>query len=234
MYLTELKHVASVDFPTRWAGFRLSAFEGSYANPGRKREKSTALALTLGRFHDIAPIVRIHSQCITGEVFHSLRCDCHDQLHLALRTTAGAGAGIVVYEQQEGRGIGLVEKIKAYELQDQGLDTIEANRQLGHDVDLRDYRLAVDILRWLSLRSIRLMTNNPDKIAAVKASGIEIVERVSATVAANSCSELYLLTKKAMLGHFWEESAAEGTPLDCLNLPRVRGGTAAENQFENN
>ena len=173
MHLREVKPVASVDFPTRWANFRLLAFEGSYDSPGREREKPTALALTLGAIHDTAPIVRIHSQCITGDVFRSLRCDCHDQLHLALRTIAGAGTGIVIYEQQEGRGIGLVEKIKAYELQDQGLDTIEANRQLGHDVDLRDYRLAIDILRWLSLRSIRLMTNNPDKISAVQTSGIQ-------------------------------------------------------------
>jgi GTP cyclohydrolase II len=200
----DLKRVATANFPTRWAQFRLLAFEGSYERAGAERHKQTALALITGSVHDTAPLVRIHSQCITGDVFHSLRCDCHDQLHLALRTIAEAGAGILIYEQQEGRGIGLIEKIKAYELQDQGLDTIEANLQLGHDVDLRDYRLAADILHWLHVRAVRLMTNNPDKIAALHTSGIEIVERLSADVPINPLFARYLHTKREKLGHLFE------------------------------
>jgi GTP cyclohydrolase II len=138
---------------------------------------------------------------VTGEAFHSLRCDCHDQLHLALSVVAESGTGIVIYEQQEGRGIGIMEKMKAYELQDQGLDTIEANLKLGHDVDLRDYRLAADILHRLEVRSVRLITNNPDKIVALQASGIEVIERVSADVPADPWSAPYLRTKREKLGH---------------------------------
>ena len=161
----------------------------------------TALALVLGDLHSSPPVVRIHSQCATGDVFHSLRCDCHDQLHLAMRVIAKEGAGILLYEHQEGRGIGLMEKLRAYELQDQGLDTIEANLRLGHSVDLRDYALAVDILRFLNIRSLRLMTNNPEKIDAVLSSGIEIIERLSADVPGSPHSALYLATKREKLGH---------------------------------
>jgi GTP cyclohydrolase II len=161
----------------------------------------TALALVLGDIRSAPPLVRIHSQCTTGDVFHSLRCDCHDQLQLALRTIADKGAGVLLYEHQEGRGIGLMEKLRAYELQDQGLDTIEANLRLGHAIDLRNYALAVDILRFLEIGSVRLMTNNPDKLHAVTSSGIEIVERLSADVAASPHSAQYLATKRDKLGH---------------------------------
>ena len=198
----KIKQIADVNFPTQWADFRLLAFEGVHAENETEEERlETALALVLGDIHTFPPVVRIHSQCSTGDVFHSLRCDCHDQLHLALRLIADEGAGLLLYEHQEGRGIGLMEKLRAYELQDQGLDTIEANLRLGHAVDLRDYALAVDILRFLKIRSVRLMTNNPDKIDAVLSSGIEIVDRLSADVPVTPHSAHYLATKREKLGH---------------------------------
>ena len=198
----KLKQIADVSFPTPWADFRLLAFRGAHSDNETEEERlETALALILGDIHSSPPVVRIHSQCTTGEVFHSLRCDCHDQLHLALGVIADEGAGMLLYEHQEGRGIGLMEKMRAYELQDQGLDTIEANIRLGHSVDLRDYALAVDILRFLKIRSLRLMTNNPEKIAAVLSSEIEIVERLSADVPGSPHSAYYLATKREKLGH---------------------------------
>jgi GTP cyclohydrolase II len=201
--LMTLKQIADVSFPTSWAVFRLLAFEG-IRTPDKmgKGPPETGLALLLGDIYSSPPIARIHSQCTTGEVFHSLRCDCHDQLHLALRVIAEEGVGLLLYEHQEGRGIGLMEKLRAYGLQDQGLDTIEANLQLGHAVDLRDYALAIAICRFLGIRSLRLMTNNPEKINAVRASGIEIVERLSADVPDSLHSARYLATKREQLGHF--------------------------------
>jgi len=197
-----LKQIANVNFPTRWAHFRLLAFEALRTDNGTRNARlETALALVLGDIHSFPPPVRIHSQCITGEVFHSLRCDCHDQLHLALRTMAEEGAGILVYEQQEGRGIGLMEKLRAYELQDQGFDTVEANLHLGHAIDSRDYALPVEILRHLQINSIRLISNNPEKIKAVLGAGIQIVERVAADVPDNPHSTRYLATKRERLGH---------------------------------
>jgi GTP cyclohydrolase II len=178
------------------------AFEGLHADNGAKEQRlETALVLVLGDIHSSPPVVRIHSQCTTGDVFHSLRCDCRDQLHLALRVIADKGAGVLLYEHQEGRGIGLMEKLRAYELQDQGLDTIEANLRLGHAIDLRDYALAAEILRFLKVGSLPLMTNNPEKIDAVLSSGIEIVERVSADVPGSPYSAHYLAVKREKLGH---------------------------------
>jgi GTP cyclohydrolase II len=197
-----LKQIADVSFPTRWANFRLLAFEGVYAgNEGGGQRVETALALVLGNIYSSPPVVRIHSQCTTGDVFHSLRCDCCDQLHLAMRMIAEEGTGMILYEHQEGRGIGLMEKLRAYELQDQGLDTIEANLRLGHAIDLRDYVLPVHILQFLNVHSVRLMTNNPEKIDAVLSSGIEIAERVSADVPGTPHSEHYVATKRERLGH---------------------------------
>jgi GTP cyclohydrolase II len=197
-----LKQITDVTLPTRWADFRLLAFEGRRTTAKGEDRLETALALVLGDFHSSPPAVRIHSQCMTGEVFHSLRCDCHDQLHLALQIIADEGAGVLLYEQQEGRGIGLMEKLRAYKLQDQGLDTIEANLRLGHAVDLRNYKIAVEVLRFLQIRSVRLITNNPEKIHAVMSSGIDVVERISADVPSNPHSARYLAVKQEQLGHF--------------------------------
>jgi len=200
--LTKLRQLANINFPTRWATYRLIAFEGVHTDiEGAEVRVETALALVLGDIYSAPPLVRIHSQCATGDIFHSLRCDCHDQLQLALRAIADEGTGVLLYEHQEGRGIGLIEKLRAYELQDQGLDTIEANLQLGHAIDLRDYALAVKILNFLQIRSLRLMTNNPDKLRAVQSAGIEIVERLTADVASSPHSAKYLATKRDKLGH---------------------------------
>ncbi|HEU4983573.1 MAG TPA: GTP cyclohydrolase II [Acidobacteriaceae bacterium] len=209
-----LKQIADVNLPTRWANFRMIAFEtiDFNARSGEERRES-ALALVLGDIHSSPPIVRIHSQCVTGEIFQSLRCDCRDQLHLAMRAIADQGSGILLYEHQEGRGIGLMEKLRAYELQDRGLDTIEANLQLGHVVDARDYALATGILRLLNVRSLRLMTNNPEKIEAVRSSGIEIVERLSADVPHCAHAERYLATKRDKLGHL-----LNALKTDAINL----------------
>ena len=199
-----LRKIADVSLPTRWANFRLLGFEGGNEERQAGKSPETALALVLGNLYDSPPLVRIHSQCTTGDVFHSLRCDCHDQLHLALRVIAEEGFGMVLYEHQEGRGIGLMEKLRAYALQDQGLDTIEANLELGHAVDLRDYRLPVEILRFLKIPAVRLMTNNPEKVDAVLAAGIEIADRVSAAVASSPYSAQYLATKREKLGHLFD------------------------------
>lgn len=218
-----IKHVAEVLFPTHWAEFRLMAFEGVHPEKDAK-EVETALALTLGDIHGTPPIVRLHSQCMTGDVFHSLRCDCHDQLHLALRVIATQGAGLIVYEHQEGRGIGLMEKLRAYQLQDQGLDTVEANLQLGHAADLRDYALSVEVLRFLKIRSLQLMTNNPEKIDAVRSSGIEIVRRLSAEVPGNPYSADYLATKRDKLGHL---SGTE-TGFHAAGIHSTRGSSSTD------
>ena len=212
-----LKQIAEVDFPTRWARFRLLAYEDEACH-------DTALALILGDVHSSPPLVRIHSQCLTGEAFHSLRCDCHDQLDLALRSIARHEAGLLIYEQQEGRGIGLMEKLRAYELQDQGLDTVDANLRLGHEVDGRDYSLATHILRLLEIRSIRLMSNNPDKIKAVLESGVEIVERVAADVPSGPHSARYLATKRQRLGHL--SDAVSGPSFATATLLAMRSDIA--------
>ena len=157
----------------------------------------------MGDIHSAPPLVRIHSQCLTGDVFASMRCDCRQQLELALAMIADAGAGILIYEQQEGRGIGLMAKLQAYELQDKGLDTVEANVELGYDNDYREYKLPAEILRQLDVKAVRLISNNPDKVAAVEAAGIKVTERVSAEVEPYEHSEAYLRTKKEKMGHLF-------------------------------
>jgi GTP cyclohydrolase II len=155
----------------------------------------------MGDLQSAPPIVRIHSQCLTGDVFHSLRCDCRQQLELALATIADAGAGVLLYENQEGRGIGLMAKLQAYELQDQGLDTIEANVELGYKPDCREYELPAQILLSLGVRAVRLITNNPEKVQALESFGIQVVERISAEVEAQPTFERYLQTKRDKMGH---------------------------------
>jgi GTP cyclohydrolase II len=196
-----VKKVAEADFPTRWGKFRIFGFESQApANGGSKTE--TAVALVMGDIHSQPPLVRIHSQCLTGDVFGSLRCDCRQQLEMALELIAAAGAGVLVYEQQEGRGIGLMAKLQAYELQDGGMDTVEANEHLGFKADCREYLLPVEVLKALDLTALRLLSNNPEKVAAVERAGIRVTERVPCEVQPHSSHQTtYLNTKKLKLGH---------------------------------
>ncbi len=150
-----------------------------------------------------SPLVRIHSQCLTGDVFHSLRCDCRQQLELSLAAIAEEGAGILIYEQQEGRGIGLMAKLQAYELQDAGLDTVEANERLGFKADHRDYALPAEILKALGVTGVRLLSNNPEKVEALERAGVRVVERVPCEVKPSPHAEEYLKTKKEKLGHIF-------------------------------
>jgi GTP cyclohydrolase II len=149
------------------------------------------------------PLVRIHSQCLTGDVFGSLRCDCRQQLELALAMIAHEGAGILIYEQQEGRGIGLMPKLQAYELQDSGLDTVEANEKLGFKADHREFALPAEILKALGMKRVRLLSNNPEKVAALENAGIRVTERVPCEVEPNAHAADYLRTKKEKLGHLF-------------------------------
>jgi len=196
MAYVSVEKIADADFPTRWGHFRILGFEG------RTSEKvDGAVVLLMGDIKTAPPILRIHSQCLTGDVFHSLRCDCRQQLELALATIANAGAGILLYEQQEGRGIGLMAKLRAYELQDQGRDTIQANLDLGFAADHREYELPAAILQQLGISSVRLMTNNPEKVAAMESAGIKVAERISAEVAPQPSAARYLKTKREKMGH---------------------------------
>jgi 3,4-dihydroxy-2-butanone 4-phosphate synthase/GTP cyclohydrolase II len=192
-----LRRVASAQIPTRWGVFQTIGFERETSNGNE-----TALAIVLGDpGEDDAPLVRLHSQCFTGEVLGSLRCDCGDQLDLAMRAIAEAGTGLVIYEHQEGRGIGLMAKLQAYSLQDKGLDTVEANHALGFAADCRDFSLAAAILRELGVTSVRLLSNNPDKARALLDAGVEVVTRIPCEAEPNSHSRAYLRAKKEKLGH---------------------------------
>ena len=175
-------------------------FEGQVGDDRRKEE---AVALVMGDIHSTPPLVRIHSQCLTGDVFGSLRCDCRQQLELALSMIAQSGAGILIYEQQEGRGIGLMAKLQAYQLQDEGLDTVQANEQLGFKADHREFQLPAEVLKSLGLDAVRLLSNNPQKVAALEAAGVRVTERVPCEVEAHAASERYLNTKKEKLGHLF-------------------------------
>lgn len=214
---SHITKVAEADFPTRWGRFRIYGFEGCFeelpdapdtrnelARHGAiERRKETAVALVMGDIHGQPPLVRIHSQCLTGDVFGSQRCDCRQQLELALQMISEAGQGVLIYEQQEGRGIGLMAKLQAYELQDKGLDTVEANEELGLKADYRQYSLPVEIMKALGISRLRLLSNNPEKVKAVEDAGIEVVERVSAEVKAYPTSEAYLRTKREKMGHIF-------------------------------
>lgn len=193
-----VRQVAAADFPTRWGKFRIFGFRGEF--DGRTEE---AVALVMGDIQTCPPLVRVHSQCLTGDVFGSLRCDCRQQLELALAMIAEQGAGVLIYEQQEGRGIGLMAKLQTYELQDEGLDTVEANERLGFEADQREFALPGEILKALGVSQVRLLSNNPDKVAALERGGIKVVERVPCEVSPSVHAEDYLKTKKEKLGHLF-------------------------------
>jgi GTP cyclohydrolase II len=191
------RKIAEADFPTRFGHFRILGFDGTYGG-----ELEEAVVLRMGAIESPEPVlVRIHSQCLTGDVFHSLRCDCRAQLELSLEQIAEEGRGLLIYEHQEGRGIGLGNKLRAYELQDAGADTVEANLRLGFEADQRGYKLPVEILRFFRIKAVRLLSNNPDKIEALESAGIGVAERVPCVVAPEMSSEFYLRTKKEKLGH---------------------------------
>jgi GTP cyclohydrolase II len=217
MSIERVVKVADADFPTRWGRFRILGFEGYLPAPRPCCEESAQhgkrmeglVALVMGDIHTAPPLVRIHSQCLTGDVFGSLRCDCRLQLELALSKIAAEGAGILLYEQQEGRGIGLMAKLRAYELQDQGMDTVEANEELGYAADCRAFELPAEVLKLLGVTQVRLITNNPEKVAALEDGGIAVVERVSAEVVPQESFQKYLNTKHEKMGHIVEALAAE-------------------------
>jgi GTP cyclohydrolase II len=187
--------VAKAQLPTRFGLFTILGIEG------RKRGEE-AVAIQHGRLRrGRAPLVRIHSQCLTGDVFASERCDCRAQLEMSLVKIAKERSGVVLYLPQEGRGIGLLNKLKAYELQDEGLDTVEANRRLGFAADSRDYEFAAEALKTLGIGAVRLLSNNPDKVQQLERSGIRVVERVPCRPRTSRLSRSYLRTKKDKLGH---------------------------------
>jgi GTP cyclohydrolase II len=199
-----LTKVAEADFPTQFGLFRIYGFRGRKASPDGEPEE--ALALVMGDLSGVTPpLVRIHSQCLTGDVFHSLRCDCRAQLEIALKSIAQEGRGLLIYEHQEGRGIGLLNKLRAYELQDQGADTVEANERLGFDSDLRNYELPGAILQFFGLKAVRLLSNNPEKVAAVESAGVKVSERVPCLADVLDTREAYLRTKREKMGHLLEE-----------------------------
>ena len=194
-----LKRVASARIPTRWGTFEAIGFEREVPNGSQRVE--TAVAIVLAELREGAPLLRIHSQCFTGEVLGSLRCDCNEQLQMAMRAIAAEGRGLVIYEFQEGRGIGLMAKLQAYELQDAGLDTIEANHALGFNADCRDFRLPVAILRDLLVSRVRLLPNNPRKSRALSDAGIEVAALIPCEAAPTPHSLAYLKAKKEKMGH---------------------------------
>jgi GTP cyclohydrolase II len=187
--------VARAELPTRFGKFTLLGVQGR--NPSE-----TAVVLERGRLGNGAvPLVRIHSQCLTGDVLSSQRCDCRAQLEYSLRAIAKAPAGLLLYLPQEGRGIGLMNKLKAYELQDGGMDTVEANRNLGFAADARDYRFSAETLKLLGVRRVRLLSNNPDKVRQLERAGIRVVKRIPCQPRVSRNSRRYLRTKRDKLGH---------------------------------
>ncbi len=195
---SSLVRVASTRLPTMFGVFDLIGFERANVDNG---ETESALLLMLGDLQNQAPLLRIHSQCLTGEVLGSLRCDCRGQLELAMSAIADEKSGLVIYEYQEGRGIGLMAKLKAYALQDEGLDTVEANHALGFDTDCRDFSLAVAILHEIGIDRVRLMSNNPQKVEALTRAGIEVIELVACEAPPSPYALSYLRTKKEKMGH---------------------------------
>ena len=190
-----VRSVAHAELPTRYGRFTIYGFEGN----GPQEE---AVALVRGNLNGkTAPLVRVHSQCLTGDVLASLRCDCRAQLELSLKKIGQASSGILLYLPQEGRGIGLMNKLRAYELQDGGMDTVEANQELGFAADARDYDFSAQILKQLGAKKIRLLSNNPEKVRQLEQAGIRVVERVPCQPRISKTSRAYLQTKKTKMGH---------------------------------
>ena len=190
--------VAQADLPTRYGRFTIYGFTGNGGN-------DEAVALVRGKLDGkSAPLVRVHSQCLTGDVLTSLRCDCRAQLELSLKKIGQASAGVLLYLPQEGRGIGLMNKLRAYQLQDGGMDTVEANESLGFAADARDYDFSAQILKKLGIKKIRLLSNNPEKVRQLESAGIEVVERVPCQPRVSKISRAYLKTKKRKMGHLLE------------------------------
>ena len=195
---SEAQLIAEAELPTKYGRFRIYGFRGD----GPQEE---AVALVRGNLKgSTAPLVRVHSQCLTGDVLHSLRCDCRAQLELSLKKIGNAPAGILLYLPQEGRGIGLMNKLRAYELQDGGMDTVEANVSLGFAADAREYEFPAKILKKLGARKIRLLSNNPDKVKQLESAGVQVVERVPCQPRISKISRKYLETKKSKMGHLLE------------------------------
>lgn len=190
-----IEKLAEADFPTEYGHFRIFGFQAG---------SEEAVAIVMGDLLGAPPLVRIHSQCLTGDVFHSLRCDCRAQLELALEMVAGEGRGMVIYENKEGRGIGIINKLRAYELQDHGADTVEANERLGFDADLRDYEVPAGVIRYFGVSAVRLLSNNPEKIQALERAGVQVAERVPCQPPAAERAAKYLMTKRDKLGHLLE------------------------------
>src|SRR5882724_2140885 len=190
-----LNHVAHAELPSRWGNFTIHGFTG-------RGPQEEAVALVRGNLKGkTAPLVRVHSQCLTGDVLNSLRCDCRAQLELSLKKIGEAPSGVLLYLPQEGRGIGLMNKLRAYQLQDQGMDTVEANEALGFASDTREYEFPAKILKALGARKIRLLSNNPEKVRQLEESGIQVVERVPCQPRVSKISRGYLKTKKRKMGH---------------------------------
>jgi GTP cyclohydrolase II len=190
--------VARAKLPTRFGPFEILGIEG-------RGPRESAVALVHGRIRSHTPLVRIHSQCLTGDVLASERCDCRAQLELSLRRISAAPSGILLYLPQEGRGIGLMNKLRAYELQDRGMDTVEANEELGFAADSRDYAFSAAALRLLGVRRVRLLSNNPDKVQQLEEGGIRVIERVPCRPRTSRVSHAYLETKRTKMGHLLDE-----------------------------
>src|ERR1700757_4387077 len=201
------RRVACTRLPTKWGIFQAIGFQWEVCNGTRRIE--TAVALLWGQMTGSAPLVRIHSQCFTGDALGSLRCDCGEQLELAMRAIVREKSGLLIYEHQEGRGIGLMAKLQAYSLQDKGLDTVEANHALGFHTDHRDFALPVAILRDLGVSRVRLLSNNPQKSRTLIDAGIDVVERVPCEIAPNPYSFAYLQAKKEKMGHALSQSGRD-------------------------
>jgi len=190
-----VERVATANLPTEYGEFKISGYRSTISD-------EEFVVLHMGEMDGHVPtLVRIHSQCMTGDVFASIKCDCGPQLHKTMRMIAQEGRGAIVYQQQEGRGIGIINKIRAYALQDQGADTIEANEQLGFEVDSREYQQCAEVLFDLGLCKVKVISNNPDKLAALERAGLKIVERIPIEVPAEPPAAHYLRTKKEKLGH---------------------------------